>query len=137
MAKQADKPSELTFQKHIADFLFRVHGFKILQQSDITDTEHFIAEEKLWEFLQATQADTLQKLQDDYGTDAHTEIIKALRVELNRMPLWMLFRQKLKVRGLEFQLYYPKARSAASASAVKYTQNGGQIIVSVDRKSTV
>ena len=45
MAKQK-KPPELEFQKHVADFLVRVHGYGVLEQSDITDTEHFIAEDQ-------------------------------------------------------------------------------------------
>jgi type I restriction enzyme R subunit len=59
------KAPELTFQQHIADFLVRVHGYGVLEQSEITDTEHFIAEDQLWAFLKATQADTLKKLKDD------------------------------------------------------------------------
>ena len=35
----------------------------------------------------------------------------------------MIFRQGLKVRGLEFRLYYPKPRSAESAAVEKYAQN--------------
>jgi type I restriction enzyme, R subunit len=35
----------------------------------------------------------------------------------------MLLRQGLKVRGLEFRLFYPKPRSVASAAAAKYAQN--------------
>ncbi len=107
---------EIAFQQHIADFLVRVHGYGVLEQSDITDTEHFIAEDQLWAFLNATQADTLKKLKDDYGTDARDEIFRALRKELEHTPLWMIMRQGLKVRGLEFRLYYPKPRSAESAA---------------------
>ncbi|MCX6970600.1 MAG: DEAD/DEAH box helicase family protein [Verrucomicrobia bacterium] len=117
------KPPELTFQQHIADFLIREHKYGKLEQADITDTEHFIAEDQLWAFLKATQADTLKKLEDDYGTDAREEVFKALRKEMEHTPLWMLFRQGLPVRGLEFRLFYPKPRSAASASAAKYAQN--------------
>ena len=122
MAKRKKAP-ELTFQQHIADYLIREHKYGKLEQSDITDTEHFIAEDQLWAFLKATQADTLKKLEDDYGTDAREEVFKALRKELEHTPLWMLFRQGLPVRGLEFRLFYPKPRSAASASAAKFAQN--------------
>jgi type I restriction enzyme R subunit len=122
MAKKKKAP-ELTFQQHIADYLIREHGYGVLEQSDITDTEHFIAEGNLWSFLTATQADTLKKLKDDYGTDARDEVFKALRKELEHMPLWMLLRHGLKVRGLEFRLFYPKPRSAASAAAEKYAEN--------------
>ena len=122
MAKKKKAP-ELTFQQHIADYLIREHKYGKLEQTDITDTEHFIAEDQLWAFLKATQADTLKKLTDDYGTDAREEVFKALRKELEHTPLWMLFRQGLPVRGLEFRLFYPKPRSAASAAAAKYAQN--------------
>ena len=122
MAKKK-KPPELTFQKHIAEYLVREHKYAVLEQSDITDTEHFIAEDHLWAFLKATQADTLKKLVDDYGTDAREEVFKALRKELEHTPLWMLFRRGLKVRGLEFRLFYPKPRSAASAAAAKFAEN--------------
>lgn len=122
MAKQK-KPPELEFQKHVADFLVRVHGYGVLEQSDITDTEHFIVEDHFWAFLKATQSDTLKKLTADYGTDAREEVFKALRSELKHTPLWMLFRHGLKVRGLEFRLFYPKPRSSESASAGKFAEN--------------
>ena len=122
MAKKKQAP-ELTFQKHIADYLVREHKYAVLEQSDITDTEHFIAEDQLWAFLKASQAATLKKLVDDYGTDAREEVFKALRKELAHTPLWMLFRQALPVRGLNFQLYYSKPRSAESAGAKGYAEN--------------
>ncbi len=50
MARKKNPP-ELTFQKHIADYLVREHGYGVLDQAEITDTEHFIAEDKLWAFL--------------------------------------------------------------------------------------
>lgn len=122
MAKKKKAP-ELTFQQHIADYLIRVHGYGKLEQTDITDTEHCIAEDQLWAFLSATQADTLKKLTDDYGTDAGEEVFKALRKALEHTPLWLLFRQGLQVRGLTFQLYYAKPRSAESAGAKGYAEN--------------
>lgn len=117
------KPPELKFQQHIADFLVREHKCGVLEQTDITDTEHFIAEDQIWSFLKATQNDTLKKLTDDYGTDARDEVFKALRKELGHTPLWMLMRHELKVRGLEFKLFYSKPRSAESAAAKKYGEN--------------
>ena len=122
MVKKKNTP-ELTFQQHIADYLVREHKYGVLEQTEITDTEHFIVEDHLWAFLKATQADTLEKLKNDYGTDARDEVFKALRKELAHTPLWMLLRHGLKVRGLEFRLFYPKPRSAASAAAEKYDQN--------------
>ncbi|WP_295399444.1 DEAD/DEAH box helicase family protein [uncultured Thiocystis sp.] len=122
MAKRT-KPPELTFQQHLAEYLVREHQYGVLEQSDITDTEHGIAEDQLWAFLNASQADTLKTLADDYGTDAREEVFKALRQALEHTPLWLLFRQGLPVRGLRFQLYYPKPRSAESAGAKGYAEN--------------
>ncbi len=117
------KPPELTFQEHIANFFVREHSYGVLDQTDITDTEHCIAEDLLWAFLCATQADTLQKLADDYGTDAREEVFRALRRELEFSPLWMIFRQGLQVRGLEFHLYYPRPRSSESVAVLKFKEN--------------
>lgn len=117
------KQPELTFQQHVTDFLVREHKYGVLEQSDITDTEYFIAEDQLWAFLTATQADMLTKLTDAYSTDARDEVFKALHKELEYTPLWMLLRHGLKVRGLEFRLFYPKPRSAESAAVVKHCEN--------------
>lgn len=116
-------PPELVFQKHIADFVVHEHGYGVLEQADITDTDHCVVEDHLWAFLNATQADQIKKLAADYGTDAREEVFRALRKELERTPLWMVFRHGLQVRGLEFRLYYPKPRSLESAAAKKYGEN--------------
>jgi type I restriction enzyme R subunit len=117
------KPPELTFQDHVADFFVRVHGYGLLEQAEITDTEHFIAEDLLWAFLTDTQPDTIKKLAEDYGTDARDEVFRGLRSELRYTPLWLLIRHGLKVRGLEFRLYYPKPRSSESVAAKLYDKN--------------
>lgn len=122
MAKSA-MPPELAFQKHIANFLVREHGYGVLEQADITDTDHFIVEDHLWTFLNATQADQIKKLVADYGTDAREEVFRALRKELEHTPLWMILRHGLQVRGIAFRLYYPKPRSQESAAAKKHGEN--------------
>jgi type I restriction enzyme R subunit len=122
MSKRKKAP-ELTFQQHVADFLVREHKYGVLEQTDIADIEHCIAEDQLWAFLNATQADTLKKLADDYGADAREEVFRALRKELEHTPLWMILRHGLRVRGLEFRLYYPKPRSAESAAGKKHGEN--------------
>lgn len=117
-------PPELTFQKHIRDFIVRVHGYGVLEQAEITDTEHVIAEDHLWAFLRASQAETLKKLTENYGKDARDEVFRELRAELQRKtPLWLLLRHGLKVRGLDFHLYYPKPRSNESVAVDGYAEN--------------
>ena len=72
------KAPEITFQAHIAEYLCREHGYIALEQTEITDTVHCIAEDHLWSFLKATQKKTLDKLTADYGADARDEIFKSL-----------------------------------------------------------
>ncbi len=116
-------PPEITFQNHIADFLIREHKYGALEQTDITDTENFIVEDHLWAFLNDTQPETVKKLAEDYGTDARDEVFRALQNELRQTPLWLLIRHGLKVRGLEFRLYYPKPRSSESVATKLYDKN--------------
>lgn len=114
---------EKKFQKHIADFLVREHGFVVLARSEITDADYYFAEEHLWNFLHATQAETVARLEEDYGSDSRDEIFKALRDELERRPLWTILRTGLSVRGHEFKLYFPRPRSRESAASDLYGEN--------------
>ena len=114
---------EITFQKHITDFLVHEHGYGVLEQEEITDPEWCIAEDHLWAFITDSQPDTLQKLVDDYGSDARDEIFRALRRELGHAPLWMIMRQGLRVRGLDFRLFFPKPRSSQSEANKLYEKN--------------
>lgn len=117
------RPPELAFQEHIADFLVREHRYGVLEQHEISDIDHCIAEDHLWAFLTVTQPDQVKKLAEDYGSDAREEVFRALRKELHTTPLWLLLRAGLKVRGIEFRLFYPKPRSRESAASKKYSDN--------------
>ena len=114
---------EKKFQKHIADFLIREHGYAVLTQDEITDTEFYFAEDHLYAFLKATQAETLARLETDYASDARDEIFKALRDEIGRRPLWSIIRTGLSVRGHDFKLYFPKPRSSQSVANQLYAEN--------------
>lgn len=122
MAKRTKQP-ELTFQDHLAEFLIREHKYPVLEHAEITDTEYCIAEDHLWAFLNDTQKESVEKLAEDYGTDARDEIFRALKEELRHTPLWLIIRNGLKVRGLEFKLYYPKPRSSESVANEFYAKN--------------
>jgi hypothetical protein len=39
MSRKRNKQPELTFQQHIVDFLVRVHGYGVLEQTDIKRIE--------------------------------------------------------------------------------------------------
>lgn len=114
---------EKKFQKHVFDYLVREHKYAVLEQSEITDTDYYFAENHLIAFIKATQKETFETLERDYGTDARDEIFRALKDELKVSPLWMIIRSGLKVRGLEFKLYYPKPRSSESIANLHYKEN--------------
>ncbi|KIU53303.1 restriction endonuclease subunit S [Pseudomonas putida] len=114
---------EKKFQKHIAEFLIREHGFAVITQDEITETEFYFAEDHLYAFLKATQSDSLERLEVNYGSDSRDEILKALREEIGRRPLWSIIRTGLNVRGHDFKLYFPKPRSSESVANQLYGEN--------------
>ena len=115
--------AERLFQNHIADFLQQQHGYGVLEQGDISDRDGYLVEDHLLAFIRATQAETLERLASDYGSDAPMEIVRALKEQLNKSPLWVIFRNGLTVRGHHFQLYYPKPRSGESVANRFYGEN--------------
>jgi len=114
---------EKKFQRHVANYFLKKHHYALLEEADITDRAHYIAEDHLVGFLRKTQAETFKKLEDNYGADAPQEILRALRNELEKAPLWYLIRHGLPVRGLTFRLFYPKPRSVESEASQYYPEN--------------
>jgi len=114
---------EKKFQRHVANYFLKKHHYALFEEADITDRVHYIAEDHVIGFLRKTQADTFKKLEDNYGADAPQEILRALKGELEKVPLWYLIRHGLPVRGQTFRLFYPKPRSAESEAAQHYPEN--------------
>ncbi len=115
--------AEKLFQNHIAEFLNKQHGYAVLEQPEITDREYYLAEDHLMAFIRATQPETLARLEGDYGSDASMEIIRALKEQVEKAPLWVILRNGLTVRGHHFSLYGPKPRSGESAANRYYAEN--------------
>ena len=118
---------EAQFQSHILHYLQTQHGYTFLEAEDISDKEYYIAEGMLLAFIKTTQAETLNRLQMNYGSDSADEILKALRAALNCQPLWLIIRNGLKVRGENFLLFYPQPRSSESIANQHWLQNRIQI----------
>ncbi len=118
---------EAQFQNHLINYLQFQHGYTILEADDITDKECYIAEDLLLAFIRATQAETLARLQVNYGSDSVDEILKALKAALAFQPLWLIIRNGLKVRGQTFQLFYPEPRSSDSIANKHWLENRIQI----------
>jgi len=115
---------EKIFENHIASYLTDKHHYTSLSAADCTDTDfHFIASHLL-DFIKDTQLAKYEKLQENYGADADREILEALKTELERKPLWVIIRNTLSVRGIAFDLYYPKPRSNNSQTSFdNYNKN--------------
>jgi type I restriction enzyme R subunit len=105
---------ETLFQEHIAIYLEDRHKYSRLFGNEINDKEFHFIEVHLLDFIKTTQAETYQSLVQNFGIDAPYEIIRALKQEAIRKPLWLIMREGLPVKGFEFQLYYPKPRSTTS-----------------------
>jgi type I restriction enzyme R subunit len=114
---------EAKFQDHVVRYLNSVQGYTLLETEEISDKEHYIAESLLLAFIRATQAEALERLQVNYGTDSQDEICKALKAALAVKPLWLIIRNGLVVRGETFQLFYPQPRSSDSIANRHWLQN--------------
>ncbi|MCX7097660.1 MAG: DEAD/DEAH box helicase family protein [Methylococcales bacterium] len=121
-----DRPESI-FQRHLIDYLKAQHGYTLLDAEDISDKEFYIAEAFLLAFIKATQAETLARLQVNYGSDSSDEILKALKAALIVRPLWLIIRNGLTVQGEHFQLFFPKPRSSESISNQHWLQNRIQL----------
>ncbi len=113
---------ETLFQQHICQFLEAEHGYQSLDKDALPNQTDHIIEPALLAFIKTTQADKLAELARDYGSDAEQEIIKALKNELRNKVLWLVMRNKLTVKGIEFELYKPKPRSKTSSTAEQHYQ---------------
>lgn len=115
---------EKIFENHIFSYLTEKHGFRSLHSAGLPDREYHLFTAHLLEFTTATQQAKFDKLTANYGTDAPDEIFKALISELEKRPLWVIIRNGLPVRGITFDLFYPKPRSGfGKAATFNYEQN--------------
>lgn len=105
---------EILFQQHIVDFLERKHKYNSIQKEDLEDKEFHIVRDQLVSFIKGTQPDKYELLEENFGSDAPQEIIKALKGKLVKSPLWLIMRDGLLVRGISIELYKPKPRSSTS-----------------------
>lgn len=115
---------EKIFENHIVKYLTDIHEFTLLTNTDCTDKEFHFVFSILLSFIKETQLSKYQKLKENYGADTDREIINALKTDLQRKPLWVIIRNSLMVRGISFDLYYPKPRSSNSKTSYdNYSKN--------------
>jgi hypothetical protein len=61
-------------------------------------------------FIKNTQENKYQELQENFGTDADREIIKALELTLLKKELWLVIREGLTVKGNKSIVIRSKAK---------------------------
>ncbi len=105
---------EEQFENHIVNYLINTHGYKRLTTADCTDKDFHIVQSHLFSFITETQKENYAQLKENYSTDTEREIFRALKDELNKKPLWVIIRNGLSVRGIKFDLYFPKPRQNSS-----------------------
>jgi type I restriction enzyme R subunit len=106
---------ETLFQDHICAFLEREHGYHALTKAELPTPDFHIVESHLLAFIQATQPERYAELHAVFGLKTDDEIIRILKQAcIKAKPLWLVMREGLQVRGVKFELYKPKPRSATS-----------------------
>ncbi len=105
---------EKDFQKHFENFLGNVHKYEKYSNNDITDKDYYFIESDIIDYIKKRQPYDYRILENNYGDDATGEIIRALKEELDRKPLWIIFRHGLVVREIKFDLFDRIPRSSES-----------------------
>lgn len=114
---------ETLFQDHLCAFLSAEHKYVKFEASRLTNANHII-EKDLIAFIKNTQPNKYEELQENFGTDADREIIKALELTILKKELWLIVREGLIVKGTKVLLYAQKPRSATSvAQSENYAKN--------------
>ncbi len=103
---------EKVFENHIANYLKNVNGYIDLSsiQIQIDKDFHFISEH-LFQFLETTQKELLDELNQIYGIGYREEILRSLKQEAQKKELWFIIRHGLVVKGKKIHLYIPKQRA--------------------------
>ena len=114
---------ETLFQDHLCAFLSTEHKYETFEASRLNNANHII-EKELIAFIKNTQYNKYQELQENFGTDADREIIKALEFAILKKELWLIVREGLSVKGTKVLLYAQKPRAATNtAQSENYAKN--------------
>lgn len=112
---------ETLFQDHVCAFLHKtLHYNDLDSQTEKPSTNHHFIESDIVSFIKATQESKYQELEENFGSDADREIIKALEHEVAKKALWLVIREGLTVKGTKVQLYAQKPRSNTSKTQAEH-----------------
>lgn len=108
----ADIHQERVFEEHIVGCLLSDQGYLERTCATHYDVGLALDKELLIQFLQATQPDAWQSLEDHYSGSAESELLKRLEQALRTQPTHKVLRDGLKlVPNINFSLCYFKPAS--------------------------
>jgi type I restriction enzyme, R subunit len=115
---------EKLFENHIASYLQANHRYTVLKKENITDKDFHFLPEHIFSFLEATQQEVLEELNEIYGSGYKEEILRTLKEETKKKELWFIIRHGLMVKGKKIHLYFPKPRAfGKDTSNTNYSKN--------------
>ena len=115
---------EKTFENHIASYLETNHHYTVLKKEDVTDKDFHFLPEQIFSFIESTQQEVLEELNEIYGSGYREEILRTLKEETKKKELWFIIRHGLMVKGKKIHLYFPKPRAFGKDTAnTNYSKN--------------
>lgn len=97
---------EIAFEKHIEKELVRLHGFRKRKAEKDYDKATTFDKEILFEFLRATQADKIARLQEIAGNALESRLIRRIDDEISRRGIIDCLRKGVEEGPVKFDLIY-------------------------------
>ncbi len=102
-------PTEKKFEDHIEHHLIQ-SGYDSID-STLYDKSLCLISTKLLDFIKSTQEKTYQKLEQQYGTETDTKLLKRVSSEIESRGVIDVLRNGVKDRGCHFHLVYFEPKS--------------------------
>ncbi|OUC12054.1 MAG: restriction endonuclease subunit R [Alkalinema sp. CACIAM 70d] len=120
-------PTEKRFENHIIAHLLN-HGYRKALSSDY-DTSLCLIPPEVIAFIQATQPQQWQKLEQQYGPDTARRLCERLEKEISQRGTLDVLRKGIETRGCKFKLvYFQPANHLNPDHQAQYKQNRFSII---------
>ena len=97
---------EEAFEKHIFDELAKRHSFKKRDEEKFYDRSLGLDPDLLFEFLEKTQPEKIQRLKELYGDNMRERLLKRLAEELKKQGIIELLRKGLEEGPIKFNLIF-------------------------------
>ncbi len=114
--------SEKAFESLIIESLVNEAGYQLGNNKDY-DREHALDTAKLFDFLQATQADTLENLGITKNSSKRTQFLHRLQSEITKHGIVEVLRKGIKHGPAALDLFYGTPSPGNTKAAKRYAEN--------------